>query len=273
MRSYSKAAVLFLASVALCAAQTPINTNCPNCLTSSGNTTSVAMMYNSSGLVQWIGTGTSEHDRDTIYGIPTELRKDDGKGPSIRLVRLAAKNWDALKLAPAEYMARAEKIGLSSAGTDEARLLQAIHDTQLKVYGFDKVDSYLYRQALKMGSNYRWVWEPLREKDVKPASDNSGAHSALGYVYAKQYSREVPDRVLADIERLMDCAPGDAIFLVSDFKAVNPDPFLAVTTPKMLEAGKIFIVDQWDEPGFGDEVEIKPPTVQTPSGILTIALK
>lgn len=186
---------------------------------------------------------------ETLYGVPYETRKLDDKGPSIKFVKASARLVSDAKLAPSEYLARALRIGLSSAGTEEARLLQAIHDTVLHVYEFSQVDAYLYRQALTHGTNYRWVWEPLRERDMKLAG-NSGPVAEGGYLYAKQYSREVPDRVLSNIERLMDCAPEETVFLVSDFKAVNPDPFLAVSTPKMLGAGRIFIIDQWDEPGF-----------------------
>jgi hypothetical protein len=235
--------------------------SCSNCITSSG-------------LVVWGGSTSTSGDRDTIYGIPTETRKDDGKGPSIRLVKLTAKNWGDVTLAPADYIARAQRIRYESAGTDEARMLQAIHDAHLHVYDFHNVDGYLYRQALKHGSNYRWVWEPMREKDMKAAQENSGQYANAGYVYgSKQYDREIPDRVLADVERLLDCAPAETMLLVSDFRAVNPDPFLAITTPRMLAAGKIFIVEQWDEPGFTDGEVTAAPTIAPATQNLTVALK
>lgn len=209
---------------------------------------------------QWV-TGSS----NVIYGVPAETRKDDGKGITLALLKLAATPWNALRLAPDTYVALAQRIGLSSAGTDQARMLQAIHDAHLHAFPYAKVDDYLYRKALHQGANVRWVWEPVRDSDSKAAANYAG-QTASGYVVTSQYSREIPDRILADIERMMDCAPEDTIFLASDYKVVNPDPFLAVTTPKMLAAGVIFIVDSWDEPGFTEKDE-------QPSGSLSASVK
>lgn len=254
-----KTALLFLVFAGFAGAQTTpvissnagnfVNTRPAIGLVSSGTLAVCTMEVCSNSNVTFGDCNNCFSSSNTLYGVPYETRKLDDKGPSIKFVKASARLIPEAKLAPSEYLARALRIGLSSAGTEEARLLQAIHDTGLHVYEFSQVDAYLYRQALTHGTNYRWVWEPLRERDMKWAG-NSFPVAEGGYLYAKQYSREVPDRVLSNIERLMDCAPEETIFMVSDFKAVNPDPFLAVSTPKMLGAGRIFIIDQWDEPGF-----------------------
>lgn len=259
-------AVLFFALAGFAEAQI---TGASNIVTGSGGTSITTGGSFSNAVFTWNNStcwmttnGTqcvpSGNSSDTIYNVPYETRKDDGHGPTIRIIKSSARPIMQSALAPSEYLARAIRIGLESAGTDEARTLQAIHDVGLHVYDYDHVDNYLYRQALHLGAKYRWVWEPLREKDTKAvASGNTTA----GYIYNVQYSREVPDRILADVERLIDCAPSDAMFLVSDFKAVNPDPFLAITTPRMLAAGRIFIVDQWDEPGFREKEVVELGTI------------
>jgi hypothetical protein len=247
---------LFFASAALCAAQTITDGNLSVCSSTNGCASTGMTLSN----LTYVNSTT------TIYGVPFETRKDDHKGPTIRQVKLSAKNWDGIVLAPADYIVRAKRISLDSGAVEEAQILQAVHDAHLKVYDFASVDSYLFRQALKQGANYRWVWEPMREKDTKfVLAANVRQTDHAGYVDNQQYQSAIPDHVLADVERFMDCAPEDTIYLVSDYRAVNPDPFLAVTTVKMLAAGRILIIDQWDEPGFkdkGDEAERVILTVQ-----------
>lgn len=192
-------------------------------------------------------------------GIPYETRKDDGHGVTLSQVKLASLSGGAIPVAPHDYIARAFRIGLASAVTDNAQMAQAIHDAELKIYTFAKVDDYLYRKGISTSATHphslfeHWVWTPLRQRDEEALqkTERLNEHAdAIGYVSTAQYTRAVPERVLADIENLIDCAPLDTIFFVSDYRAVNPDPFLAVATPKMLAAGMMYIVDVWDEPGF-----------------------
>ena len=53
----------------------------------------------------------------------------------------------------------------------------------------------------------------------------------------------------------------EAMLIVSDYETVKPDPFLAVTTPALLAAGKIWIVAVWDEPNFRYDHVVMGPTV------------
>ncbi len=136
-------------------------------------------------------------------------------------------------------------------------MLDAIHEADLTVYDFHQVDEYLWRQASRMKSNTRWVWKPLREKDSHLMVDIGlrGQTESAGYLLSDLYARRVPMKVLADMKAIMEKMP-DAVFLVSDFEVIKPDPFLAVTTQKLLQAGKLWIIDQWDEPGFGAEASV-----------------
>jgi hypothetical protein len=189
----------------------------------------------------------SSWDELNAHTIGYETRPFDHKGPTVAQVDESALPVADRQLAPAAYVALAKAIKMDSPSADEAQMLQVIHDHHFRVYDYTKVDNYLYRQALKQGSRMRWVWKPMRQADVKAAS--SVASTPSGYVYAKLYGRRVPQPILEDAKCVLDKVE-DAVFLVSDFEAVQPDPFLAVSTPKLLSEGKLWIIDRWDEPGF-----------------------
>lgn len=188
------------------------------------------------------------------HSVGPETRKDDGKG--LTHAELLATAYHPAS-APAHYLEVAREIGLDpSPITDEAALLQAITENGLHVFDYAKVDDYLYRQALKQSARTRWVWKPMRKKDSEALKgEMSQMFPNAGYVFNAQYAQRLPERILEEVKLLMNCAP-DASFLVSDYEVVRPDPFLAVTTPQLLAAGKVFIIDQWDEPGFSDSTEV-----------------
>jgi hypothetical protein len=180
-----------------------------------------------------------------------ETRPLDDKGPTLTQVDFSAVPLEQAKLAPVAYLKLAKSIQLESPSTDEAEVLQTIYDHHFRVYDFDKVDNYLYRQALKQGTRMRWVWKPMRDVDLRQLQNQGQPPSASGIVYSKLYGQRIPARVLEDAKCVLDDVK-DAVFLVSDYEVVKPDPFLAITTPKLLAEGKLWIVDRWDEPGFDD---------------------
>ncbi len=169
-------------------------------------------------------------------------------GPPIMLaaVRSSAKPIRA-SLAPVAYLELARSINLDSAATDEIRLTEAILHQGLTVYDAHLVDEYLTDKAEAISVNTRWVWKALRKVD----EPERGAQDLNGImVLSTVYRHPVPATALAKVKELLDEMP-DASFFVSDYETVKPDPFLIVTTKRLMEAGKGFIIDQWDEPGFG----------------------
>ncbi len=185
----------------------------------------------------------------------SETRKDDGKGPTVQVVDASARLLSKAKLPTTRYRELAASIGLNpSPITDEVEVLQAIDELGMHVYDWDRVDQYLYRKALKQGANMRWVWKPLREADVKATGQRTTNHEHAGLVYPEQYAHAIPENVLARAADFIGKVP-KAVLLVSDYEVINPDPFLAVTTEKLLAAGKIWIVERWDEPGYRDSAE------------------
>ena len=189
-----------------------------------------------------------------------ETRKDDGKGPTLLQVKNSAKKFTANELPPVDYVKIARSAGIDSPSpiVDEARIMNMIDGLGLKVYSFDKVDNYLYRKALKQGTNMRWVWKPVRAKDDNYAikHNDRAVIAGVGMVYDKMYAQQIPINVLK-LMKEMDCEMSDVMFLVSDYEVVKPDPFLAITTQELLNSGKIWIVAQWDEPGFKDGPELQ----------------
>jgi hypothetical protein len=210
-------------------------------------TMSQAVCWTATGALVSCGSGATFNE----HWPGLETRKDNGRGITLAALKTSG---HTVSLAPAGYIQAAKQIGLEP---EEAEILQAINDAGLRVYDFKKVDDYLYREALKQSTRTRWVWKPMREADLKNVWND--CKDTTGCVYATQYDKEVPLRAIADAKRILDCAPA-ALFLISDYETVKPDPFLAVTTKRLLSQGKIWIIDQWDEPGFepGSEVNGTP---------------
>lgn len=243
-----------LVSDGLVIGSSPLTTwSSPTTLSSSGPGITISTVSTAQGMMIWDGQGYPYVLNDMTTGV--ETRPLDNNGPTVTQVEYSAVPLDQARLAPASYLKLAKAINLESPSTDEAQILQTIYSDHLRVYDFDKVDNYLYRQALTMGARMRWVWKPMREVDLKTVQDlgarGTMGPSTSGIVFSKLYGQKIPERILADAKCVLDEVPG-AVFLVSDFEAVKPDPFLAITTPKLLAEGKLWIVDRWDEPGFQD---------------------
>jgi hypothetical protein len=182
-----------------------------------------------------------------------ETRKPIVPMPTIASVLKSAKLVSLEGQPDQHYLRAAKAIKFESPATDEAELLEAIQTHGLPLYDSKKVDEYLYNQALHMKAHTQWVWKPMRNEDSNVPSVSYGSTTQGTRIYPAVYDKAVPERVLEDVACLIsDAADLNLIFLVSDFEVIKPDPFLAVSTEKLLRQGKIFIVEQWDEPGFND---------------------
>lgn len=253
-----------------------------------GTTASTAIELNSSGIVTTSSTSTwnvpsvaftttTQAIQDgvvywTSNRTDIEQRKLKNPLPTLQQVRLTARSLDNPEPVASEYLDLAKQIELHSAATDALRLESAIYDLDLKVYPFESVDDYLYNQALKQNAYMRWVWKPLREKDQKVFE---GHHNEMGVGFGflagdVMYTHPVPSRVLRTVANILAKLP-QAKFLVSDYEAFKPDPFLAVTTETLMEAGKLYIVDMWDEPGYSDDKAKAIPPVKSEKKEETVA--
>jgi hypothetical protein len=206
----------------------------------------------SAGTVAWVSRdGSLNYFSANLATAPRETRKDDGKGPSAAQVDASAVLLAKAKLPSTRYRDLATAIGLDpSPISDEIDVLQAISDLGMRVYDWGQVDGYLFRQALKQGASMRWVWKPLRESDLKAIGGLAWTSpDRVGFLYSQQYRHAIPENVLERAAAFVGKVPR-AVLLVSDYEVINPDPFLAVTTEHLLRAGKIWVVERWDEPGF-----------------------
>lgn len=211
-----------------------------------------------------IMTCGSSNAGGTVCWNQAEIRKPKLPYQTIAQVRASRLPVAKSLLAPASYLKLAKEIGLDSASTDEAKLAQALADRDIKPYDFDRVDAYLYKKAEAVSdksTQYRWVWKAMRPKDQHVLDTDRDATSAeivyyegMGIVRSDLYKHAIPARVLEAVACILEDFP-EAILLISDYEVVRPDPFLAITTPRMLAAHRIFITDQWDEPGFNDGKE------------------
>lgn len=218
-------------------------------------TSSDAVYYPSSGYAN--NCANSQGYIIACGGGPSyETRKDDGKGPTLVQVKSTARKLAPAELPPTEYVALAKSVGVEGPVVEQAKIMDLIDSLGLHVYNWNKVDDYLYRRALHDETNVRWVWKPVRSLDKTAVeSANLLTKENVGMVYAKLYARPLPTRILKRMKEI-ECEMPDAVFLVSDYEVVKPDPFLAITTKDLLDAGKIWIVEQWNEPGFVDGPEM-----------------
>ena len=197
----------------------------------------------------------------SAFGTPVESRKDDGKGPTLAQVRFSARRLAGKQLPPLHYATLARSLGIEPSA-DEAEMLLVLDKLGVKVYDFDKVDNYLYRQCLRKGIRYRWVWKPVNDKFLDFVRQSHQAWSErpkVGLIADSVYQNVIPIQALETMKNVLANMP-DAKFMVSDAAIV--DPFLAVTSEHLLAAGKIWIIAQWDEPGFGEEPQDAMPEMQ-----------
>jgi len=138
------------------------------------------------------------------------------------------------------------------------------------VFNLQEVIKYMDAKAAKEGTGGGWKWLPLRPKDqkisgawgvhaynngqsVRPASDyyQSGAVC---------YRHPIPLHALRKAA-LIDKTFGTAVGLaVTEYQAkpeFYPDPFLIAYIPHTRGNDGRFVIDLWDEPGFGLEQRLK----------------
>lgn len=217
------------------------------------NTLTLPSTVTSGDMIAWSGATSTW---STGSGAIAEHRKAIGPIPTLKQIKLSARAVPAAQLAPAAYLQLAMKIHLDSPAVDEARMLDNLNKLELKIYDYAKVDEYLYRQALRQGTNVRWVWKPMRDIDFSSAQNafyRSNVEPGFGFLFPLVYAKAIPARVLETAASVLEKMP-DAIFLVSDYEVIRPDPFLAVTTKKLINQNKLWIIDVWAEPGFSDVV-------------------
>lgn len=215
--------------------------------------------------------------------------------PSNRLTRKPADPKHEAYLA--EYAELATVIGVKppDLAIEEFKALLLVHD--LPVFSLHEVVAYMDKKAAQESKHKAgWEWRPLRDKDhlpklafgraagrkgsgggdVTPASDYySGA--PRGYVQINDgfeaithtemrpqtYDRTIPLHALRRVALIEREHEGPVAFFVSDYALAPeiryPDPFLMAVIPNVDVSNGTgrFVIDFWDEPGFGIEQMLK----------------
>lgn len=147
------------------------------------------------------------------------------------------------------------------------RFKRFLIEQDIPVFNLQEVVKYMDAKALKESKHKNgWYWRPLRGKDHM---SNSFTNYVNGGIYTDSYVRNlcpVYDKVIpkhalkkvALIEQLF----GDQVkVFVSDYAASRPDPFLMAvieSSSERMKAGEgRFVIDIWDEPGFGLEAQLR----------------
>lgn len=100
---------------------------------------------------------------------------------------------------------------------------------------------------------------PAAPKIEMPPAAITPASDYYAGIEAKVYDRTIPIHALKKIARIeREFGAGKVVFMITDYVTqphvvINPDPFLMAVVPNK-DVGKgvgRFVIDVWDEPGFG----------------------
>ena len=178
----------------------------------------------------------------------------------------------------AEYAKVAGEIGLAVPTLEIEAFVAVLERLNFPVYSLDAVRAYMDDKASREGDGWGWQWNPLREKDrfsgwfgtaaARPmwqgaprtvASDHYSETLDLGFgmtIPRRLYSRIVPIHALKRVAAIEKEHTKPVHFLVTDYvpqPAFRADPFLMaiIPNPHLNDGVGRFVIDFWDEPGFG----------------------
>lgn len=207
-------------------------------------------------------------------------------------VSVAIKSYTPEQIA--EYAEVAAAVGVSPADMKVEEFKTYLRGKDFPVYDLATVVSFMDAKSKAEGQGWGWNWVPLRAKDVipahfgkeatrrersmswgsasehwigedRPASDHYAPSRHLGRgnsVQTSPYDKVVPLHALKKVAMIEKEFRHEVAFMVSDYApapAFKADPFLmAVINNSNLKSGEgRFVIDVWDEPGFGLEQMLK----------------
>lgn len=181
-----------------------------------------------------------------------------------------------------EYATVAASVGIAVPELAIESFVAFMEKHDLPIYDLAEVVAYMDDKAKREGLGYGWEWLAVRLKDrfpgqfgracsrgdmwgqradtVTPASDYYAPATQWGDRPA--YSKTIPMHALKRIALIEKEHDRPVHFMVCDYSTqehVRPDPFLmaVVPNPKVGEGIGRFVIDFWDEPGFGIEQMLK----------------
>ncbi|MBI4709229.1 MAG: hypothetical protein HY764_03445 [Candidatus Portnoybacteria bacterium] len=154
-----------------------------------------------------------------------------------------------------DYEALAGELGFRPAQLLKEQVLRFLAEQGIPIFDYGEVDRYLTNTVKQTEEN--WIWRPLREQDKLEhgwsghcpegtilTRGHGSYHNEWGY---RPYDKAVPLPILKQVKTIQDRLGDQVSFFVSDYAAVNPDPFIMLTA---VDLG-IIVFGVWDEPGFG----------------------
>lgn len=196
-----------------------------------------------------------------------------------------------------EYEQLAKELGVASPDLNIERFKRFLFEKDIPIFNLAEVISYMDEKSAKESKEKAgWLWRPLREKDQLPgvtfgeasARDHNNKIHRVScdhyqgpterivnhydgsgpFLYRSSgnpvYDRTPPLHALKRIATIEKEYPEKVAFFVSDYApepaiTFYPDPFLMAVIPNpALNRGEgRFVIDFWDEPGFGIERMLK----------------
>lgn len=195
----------------------------------------------------------------------------------------------------AKYTEIANVVGVAPVEMKVEEFKAYLRKQEFPVYDLKTVIEFMDEKSKNEGNGWGWEWLPLRDKDrIKasfghaatrrdplmwrgsgrdeerwigkdsPASDAYSPHRSMfsSVVLTPTYSKVVPLHALQKVAKIEKEFRHSVAFMVCDYApapAFKADPFLmAVIDNPLLQEGKgRFVIDVWDEPGFGLEQMLK----------------
>lgn len=189
-----------------------------------------------------------------------------------------------------EYARLAVKVGVVGPDLTIETFKAVLLKLDIPIFSLPEVIKYMDAKAAKESKHRAgWEWRPLRDKDlavmrrygygfgsavmakerrshgdpirvITPASDLFSDEARR----ESRYNHTIPLHALRRIEAIeTEYDKGAVSFMVSDYalapQVIYPDPFLMAVIPNPLLANGVgrFVIDFWNEPGFGFEQMLK----------------
>lgn len=176
-----------------------------------------------------------------------------------------------------EYAKVAQQVGLNVPALEIEAFVALLEKLNLPVYNLQEVVAYMDDKAKREGNGWGWDWRPLRSKDrfegqfgtaarsggmfddrQRVASDYYAPRdSGMGMSWDRPlYDQVVPLHALQRIAAIEAEYTKPVHFVVTAYTPqphLRADPFLmaVIPNPQMGSGVGRFIIDFWDEPGFG----------------------
>lgn len=237
---------------------------------SSNWTTASSIVVSGTGVVTTM-LGASSAEPETVLPVPPKVVA------SPQFTTVSANDL-------ARYHATADTVGVAPSDMLVEEFRQFLAAQHVMVYETSKVVAYMDAVARRDNpTRYGWHWAPVRAKDVvkgmafgQPSqqgwsrwvqtdhgvvTQDQQTHAASDFYDARTavaYAKTIPLHALEKIALIEKrFGAGKVAFLVSDYTespdSVRPDPFLmaVVISSETLHGQGRFVIDAWDEPGFG----------------------